>query len=430
MPLQRNESPIKLVTNVFSYQQAMEINDFFTGWTGVAVEKICQDVAIQEYFASVKVKGTKENKPLPNEHWFNRLIDTPNMIDKMTWYDTLSMALKWLFYQGNAYLWFNPNGYTENGKSIPTQIWVLPADYRTILVADNNGMVHTYLHSTNLGMLLIPANEVVHIKTMKPDKIYERNFFIGSPTRFMIAIDAMQTDKEIKTFLRRQFKKNLVTPFVVYAPPGTDLESPEYIEQLIQNIKDKDIGREISMVLGEGQKLEAIPTGNLTDEAIKAMFNADENRKLIVSAMGLPGVGLIDSTANQNVGTADRDYNMYMKDCVMANCKIIERAINIYTSQIDGTNLSHIEYESSDDDKELKWYTFYFENGIMNADEILELKKMPPTKNGNGQNYFIKNNLLPLESVLNPPTPPAVTPVLTEPKPEAIPEPEKKTLIS
>ena len=429
MPLQRNESPIKLITNLFSYQQAMQINDFFSGWAGVAVEKICQDVASQDYFASVKVKGTKENKPLPNEHWLNRLIDVPNLIDKMTFYDTLSMALKWLFYQGNSYLWFNSNGYTENSKSIPTQIWVLPADYRTILIADYTGVVKWYRHSTNLGIIDIPASEVVHIKTMKPDMIYERNFFIGSPTRFMIAIDAMQTDKEIKTFIRRQFQKNLVTPFVVYAPPGVDLESPEYVEQLIQNVADKDIGRQISMVLGEGQKLEPIPTGNLTDEAVKAMFNADDNRKLIVSAMGLPGVGLIDSTANQNVGTADRDYNMYMKDCVMANCKIIERAINMYTSQIDGTNLSHVEYEASNDDNELKWFTFYYENGIMNADEILALKKLPAMKNGNGQNYFIKNNLLPLEQLLNPPEPPPVKQLPVNGQLQ-LPEPEKKTLIS
>ena len=338
-------------------RQDLSFADFFKNWSGTCVIKRATKVgSVNNYIVDKKGEAVEDT-------WLNELLLEPNPVFNSTFSEIKELIVKWLDYTGNAIV-YTP--ITE-GSKVPAQMWVMPSDNRMQIIVDGLEITE-YRILTPSGYKSLDPAEVCHIKTLNPSIDWKKNFYIGSPIAMMAAIDAIETDLDIKKFLRDSFEADTIAPLVLSNPQ--EFESQEQIAQLKKSIKDQNLNRKIAAALENGMTLDPIPTTGIGSQAIADSLKKQTNAILIAAAFGVP-FGLLDTTSQQNVATAQENKNTFLTDTIDPLLKRIERSLTQHFSKWnDGLAIVHDEFVIENQKLELERQRIFLDYGIKTRNEV------------------------------------------------------------
>jgi phage portal protein BeeE len=148
------------VNSIFSsaellQNKTIDLSTFFTSWTFACVNKRSNAFAsIENYVYKKLADGSFE---VINKHWINDLLDKPNHLNNITWFDLKQLISKSLDFSGNAYLYME-----KNGASKPVNIWFIPSNDIRPVIAQNQ-IIHYEQLSTSR---IYDKSDIIHFKTL------------------------------------------------------------------------------------------------------------------------------------------------------------------------------------------------------------------------------------------------------------------------
>jgi HK97 family phage portal protein len=330
-------------------------------------------------------------KEVSNDHWLKRLIQKPNQYLNLTWNDTIQMINANLDSSGNAYIW-NPPLY-----KYPIQLWVIPSD-RVTSVPSSVRAIDYYRVMTPSGYIIISPEDMCHIKTLKPSRIFEQNFYIGTPILLEAAIDAIEADNEQRAFLTSVFNTGGVSPLTLTVPKGNVTQ--QHIDTIKMNVKNVDVNRQVAAILEEGEAFSNIPQSEVASQALQNMFRQNDNAKMICASFYVPYT-MIDTSISRNVSTAQDDYRRFMENGIDPQMTKILSNLNNYFSRWEPVELYHEKYVWKDTNYELIRDKQNLDYGILSRNDIRIREGLQAI--AGGDELLIPNNLNTWTNLLNPP---------------------------
>lgn len=365
--------------------------NYYQSWLGVAINRRASALSQITPYAAKKTIRKNENSTelydeiLPNEHWLNKLIQSPNPYYNYSWSDIIKLISYWLDCNGNAYIWLN----TNNSK-YPVQIYVLPSNAIQYEIDRKSTFPRINRYSVNIAgnLLSFPAEEIVHIKTLAITNDTATSLYQGVPILLNSALDSIEIDKQTKEFLKRKFYTDFIEP--VYLS-GQDINATE-IERLKNQLAQKTISHQIMAALPSGLEFKGLPAASaLPTELIKQEIAKDKNVILISAAFGIP-YGILDTSSQQNKSNAAEQYAAFRQDTIDPQMQFIASAFTIALERFEENIIFKTDpYLYRDEILELEKRKFWLMNGVISRNDIRKeegLELIP-----DGDVYFIPNGI-------------------------------------
>ena len=350
----------------------------FKNWVSVCLFKRADGIAK----IANRAATTNDFKPLSNEHWLTQLLVAPNKPAQITWVQTKKQIVYYLDSTGNAFIWMPRNLGGNLIMQYPTQMWVLPTQCVSVNTGRNGQLIESYTVTIGTNVITIDPSEICHIKTLKPSNTFERNFLLGSPLLLQAAIDAIQVDDNVRSYIKKQFENQLIEPMTINQS-GEDELSDESIAQLKETLKNELVNRNIAAVLPKGTALVPVPSNNIGAGAVQTSISNESNIKLIAGAFNIP-YGMLDTSSQQNVATSETNERAFQLECLEPLMTDIEAALSSYLSQFDpNICIIHDQYKYVDRAFQLSENKFYLDYGIKTRNELRKECGLPPIEGGN-----------------------------------------------
>lgn len=358
----------RATTDIRNDASVMNLLSYFKNWSGVCINKRADGLMnIGNYTVKFLQDGTTEK--LDKNHWLSQLLINPNKPSKLTWNNIKDLTSKWLDVSGNAYIWT-----PLNGMKYPTQLWVLPSS-NVIAKSDNVNMVGYFQVQTSKGVFDIPVNEMLHIKTLMPHTIWERNYIVGSPLRLYNAIDSISADYEIKEFLKNHFKQEAMNPIILKGDSQQEIDALKI--NLSNRMKTTVIG-----AMNKNTDIFTVPQSNLVNSVAGSNLNSNQNAVMIASAFGIP-YGMLDTTSQQNRATAETNYAQFRNETIEPLMLLIESTFNNHISQFEeGIGITHDTYEYTDKTNELEKLKLVVSANALTVNELRQAYNLEPIPDG------------------------------------------------
>lgn len=343
--------------------------------SGICINLMARDLAnIREYAVRI-VPGIETNEPLPSMHWLNDLLENPNRALKLPYYEIKRLSIVNLLLTGNAFI------YTPlNGRKQPVQMWVLPADWRVRAVPGVNTYIEYYKITTQNSVIEIPSYELCHIKTLKNAKLWERNFFMGSPIDIETAMDYIGSEAGVAAFLDKMFRTDSVAQ--LYLKTNSELTDYAEVIKTKSMITDLNITRQMKVIAPPGAEILPIPTTNWGESAMIEYVKTNQFERMICRNFGIP-YGYFNSESQQNVATAQENRNTYFTSNIEPRQRLYESFFNMHWSQYEPLlGINHKQYVPKDTMSDLKTMEFKIMYGIMTRNEARLLDGLEPLEGG------------------------------------------------
>lgn len=344
----------------------MELKDFFQGWALACIERIATD------FATVSNYIEDDGKPVL-DHELNRILCEPNY--EQTAFGFKYELLKWLMFNGNAYIYVEPLRFSKK----PGSMWILPSDKVSIITnmdTSNPELIGYFRLIRPMGVIDIPPSYIVHIKTVNPATLFEKNVYIGTSSYVEGLKDSIEADREAPEFLKKYSKRQAIQPFVIQFPKDYN-PGPADIATIKAGWNDDNPDFPMAGIIPDGGQIS-----NLQDSNAAAFGNAlnDNNINRICAVFKVPR-DMIDASIKVNVSELQKHIENYRNGTVEPFIKLYEQTLQAYFLKYypelaynKPLNISHLPYVFKDAKQQL-------------AEDMFFIPMMPPAIQ---QTYIMK----------------------------------------
>lgn len=338
-----------------------------------------------------------EKEELANSHWVNRLLSNPNPY--FTYSQIFKSISNWYDINGNAFIWTPTLGH-----DVPLQMWVLnPTRVRVIKGGDKFIKGYVY-QSVNDGAFSIPENEVIHLANLfpalsKPDEMIGMNIF--GRGLISAALPYANIDNEVSDYLERLFSNNAVPPLVAMSADNVDGE----LWESLKNQWNEAL---------PNYKLRALLSGGLTmalppESQIGISYDgvSRDVRSQIAQVFGVP-TGMLTGEF-QNRATAEVQYAVFRQQTIdPVAIYIAEELTRHFRRFEDDLLVQAMPYEFKDIDSQIKQEEFELKYGIKTINDARRERGYDTVQGGDVP--LLVNNIVPIDTVVNMPTPVSVQP--------------------
>lgn len=305
------------------------------------------------------IERNDEIQPLPDNHWLNELFKNPNTVLKIDMHQILTITYNFLEYYGNAYL-------RIQGR---TPEIITPLNNANLKIKENKDGSYKYEYSVLGNKQIIPALEVLHIKTLFLPKSDNKNWLIeGYPADLKSCKQSTELDYNSLSYINDRINSGNLPPLAI------STEST-LTDKLFTQIKKRAIE-----ALGDGTKFLALDNGTmLSPFEFKSTFDPKlvqnsisyEMVNRICMAFGVP-TQIVTGQFNQGTTVAiDRLFHEFKATTIEERLQVVESAFTMYFKQFEPDIVFyHKPFEFEDPEQKLKRQQFELNNGITSVNEL------------------------------------------------------------
>ena len=356
------------------------------------------------------IKGFKLRKEAYNDKEIELPFERPNPLQ--TWAEFIELYKVFIKTNGNAYIYkFKPSNGVNSGKI--KGLYILPSHLMEIVIKDNADMIG--LDSPVLGYKLttydvsisFESDEVTHIKYANPNFDLNGSQLYGfSPLRSLlknIESSNLALDLNIKSMRNG-------TPIGFIHAKGQGNEFLDSHQKAIKSrLKEADSGNgKLEQIMAIGVDAGFTRIG-LNPNELQLFDFLDFDQKQICNVLGWS-----DKLLNNDSGAKYDNVNQYRKqvvtDNIIPDLELFAQAFNSdIIKDIKGYENKCLEFdynslpEMQQDMVEMsKWLLPYKSDGILTANQVLELTGLPVSENPLMDLHTVKDDVMSLEDAITP----------------------------
>ena len=355
-------------------------NDSFKEWSGACISIRANAVASLEW------KFYKNGEEL-TDHWVIDLFKKPNAHFSMR--DFFESIVKYLDSTGNCVI-----HTIKNSSGLPAAMYVLPTNAVTPVF--ENGVLVRY-KTTDKNEKILGLDDVIYLRNFEPAHTFPEMF--GGKSLVSKAEESIKSSVLLSGFMQRFFDSDGVPPLVLTSPEMSDADKQQKMRELWNannpNYKLLAVlaGGTITPMAGTAS---AATNSNLIETFDKIL------KENIGATFGVPSAMITGTSANY--ATAQQtDYGFRVNTVEPLAYRIEDQLTNFFQQFDESIEIKHVEFIASDPELEMKQTEFRLSNGLSTINDERALAGLPPVPDGD--TILIKSGLMPLNQVLNPPTP-------------------------
>lgn len=167
-----------------------ETEQLLSNYSFVCIDKIADLTAQQNYYVGTFNKELNTfDEVTETENWLVKLLNENSLTMQVSFRNMLKLAVQWLYIEGNVYIWARQSNLNGGIKSkYPIEFILLPSREVQIETSEND-FISSYNLTLNNRYVKIPANEVIHIKSMAiPFGSDNQDYYYRGTPKFLNAL--------------------------------------------------------------------------------------------------------------------------------------------------------------------------------------------------------------------------------------------------
>lgn len=365
----------------------LTLDEIFSGWSYICIDRIATEVNKAKFQYGKLINGVFEQ--YPSDFWINSLFEKPNPFTNK--YDTMYLADQWLSATGDAFIWT-----PLDASGIPIQLWVLPSNKMYIIVEDNK--IIRYEFDNNGQKVVIPARQIIHVKTLQPSNIIAKNYIEGTAGSINASAGAIKVERKSLEYTYGTYMREGVAPWVIEMDGDiTPHEWATFKENYRKTVGDS---YKAVAVLTNGAKAKQLTSTSNTNSDL--LLSTENNRTLqqIVSAFKVPLELLtMDSIGKMSLVDIQRLQHYFRKTAIEPRLfnyeSEFERHFRYYGEK--DLVITHPEETFTDPEEIRKQQAHDIAYGILKPSEIRAKKGLDYSKEQD--QYFMVSNIAPLKEI-------------------------------
>ena len=290
----------------------------------------------------------------------------------------------------------------------PVAMWPLPPSMVTIVAnkEDFGGLISEYIVNDGGSQYRVPANEMLHIKTIQIDKNI-RSLFVGKGLVEAI-INNADVDEEITAYLSRWFANDLNKEIIF----KTETQAPEDWEILKEKWNRTNPRMKVTSILEGGMDI-----ANVQQNALQVNFESLDARttKIMLSVFGVT-LGLLTGDFT-NRATAEVQEGRFLTNTINPLLVIFGQAFTRHLAKFDPSLVVEYTLWQADDSNDKRLQEVHdISYGVRTVNDVRRERGYEEIPEGDV--VLLAANLVPFQTVLSGGTsqnPQASTPTLTPP---------------
>ena len=382
-----------LRTGLKRHNNRSELTKALHGFTDTCLTKITDATATTNFIVYKRTgQGKEDVKPVDMNHWAQRLLDKPNPYFNRS--EVLKIYVKWYYVNGNGFM--HSNLSRISGK--PVSLWVLPSPHVGVKITEGgNTLIDGFTFGQYANNAVIPPNEVIHIRNLEPS-LDPMDMILGKSIVFK-AIDDIDIEYETKEHLKRWFE-NDTNPPMVWETPNT-IQDPQW--QIAKARWDKENPNlKLRGLLEGGTKISNVASGGME---IKLDVLDLKTVRSIASTMGISADYILYGSQATRA-SMETMMLQFMTDTIEPlRAYLAECFTNFIQHYETDLVVRHEPYVYKDANEARLQESHDMEHGVKTIDDIRTERGLAVLPNGQGQTVLVKQGLVTLDSILNPPEP-------------------------